>query len=87
MNMKLSAKIDSKREPIPCLRSIWIKTGDAARPLACKWLIGELTTSTEFRVKRSDALRLKGDRHGKILHFATDDRRCRAVCLDKDDRH
>jgi hypothetical protein len=60
MNLKLSAKIDNKREPIPCLRSIWIETGDAARPLACKWFIGELMTSTEFRVKRGDALRLKG---------------------------
>jgi hypothetical protein len=87
MSMKLSAKIDSKREPIPCLRCIWIETGDATRPLVCKWFLGELTTSTEFRVKRSDALRLNGDRHGKILDFAADDRRCCAVCLDKDDRH
>lgn len=72
--MKSSAKIDSELEPIPRLRCIWIKTGDAARPLICKWFIGELTTSTDFRVKRRDALRLKGDRHGKILHLATDGR-------------
>jgi len=74
MNMKLSAKIDSQREPILRLHCTWIETGDALRPLACKWLTEELTTSAEFRGKRSGAMRRKGGRHGKILHFATDDR-------------
>ena len=55
MNMK-SATIDRKGEQISCLHYIWIETRDAARPLACKWFIGELTTSTEFRVKRNDAI-------------------------------
>jgi hypothetical protein len=58
--MKLSAKPDSQREPIPRLRCRWIETGDAVRPLGCKWLSEESTTSTELRVKRSDAMRLKG---------------------------
>ena len=75
MNMKLSAKIDSKREPIMRLHCIWIETGNAVRPLACKWLSErELTTSSGFHVKRSDAMRLKGGRHSKILRFETEDR-------------
>ena len=42
MNMRLSVKINSKREPIMRLHCIWIETGNSVRPLACKWLTGDL---------------------------------------------
>jgi hypothetical protein len=40
--MKSSAKIGINLEPISRLRCIWIETGDAVPPLACKWTTGEL---------------------------------------------
>jgi hypothetical protein len=71
--MKSPDKIGINLEPISRLRCIWIETGDAVPPLACKWTTRELTTSTDIRVKHSNAKRRKGDRHGKISHFAFDD--------------